>query len=227
MAKVEIICLANSKKLGGRCIAGIRTDGKGWIRPIGRNDHQGVLFPDDYTLIDGSEPKKLSVIEIGISTSKPKPYQPENWLIEPTPWRLVSHTLNHSHLRLIKNAFFQGDSLFGTTFDRIPYIQLEQYPAKSSLEIIQPVGVKWCITNSYSGNRQIRVIFYLHNIKYDLVVTDPDWLEKLAEFDLGYYTSEEIELPQEVKFLFTISLGVPYNGDCYKLVAAVMPYFPQ
>ncbi len=227
MAKVEIICLANSKKLGGRCIAGIRTDGKGWIRLIGRNDDQGALFPDDYTLIDGSEPKKLSVIEIGISTSKPKPYQPENWLIESTPWRLVSHTLNQSHLRLIKNAFFQGDSLFGTKFDRIPYTQFEQYPVKSSLEIIQPMGVKWVIKNNYSGNRQIRVIFYLHNIEYDLVVTDPDWLEKLAEFDLGYYTSEEIGLPQEVKFLFTISLGVPYNGDCYKLVAAVMPYFPQ
>ncbi|MTF39635.1 dual OB domain-containing protein [Cyanobacterium aponinum] len=227
MTRVEIICLANSKKHGGRCIAGIRTDEKGWIRPIGRNDDHGALFPEDYILIDGSEPRKLSVIEIGISTPKPKPYQPENWLIETIPWRLVSNSLNQSHLRLIKNAFFQGDNLFGTTSDRIPYIQLEQYPAKSSLEIIQPVGVKWVIKNNYSGNRQIRAIFYLHNVEYDLVVTDLDWLKKLAQFDLGYYTSEDIGLPQQVKFLFTISLGVPYNGDCYKLVAAVIPYFPQ
>lgn len=226
MAKVEIICLANSKKLGGRCIAGIRTDGKGWIRPVGRNDAQCALFPEDYTLTDGSEPKKLSVIEIGISTYKPKLYQPENWEIELTPWRLVSHTLNKSHLQLIKNAFFQGDNLFGTKCDRISSTKLEQYPAKSSLEIIQPQGIKWVIKNSYSGNRQIRVIFYLHSVEYDLVVTDPHWLQKLVEFDLGNYTSEEIGLPQAVKFLFTISLGVPYNGDCYKLVAAVMPYFP-
>ena len=31
----EFICLANSRKLGGHCVAGIKTDGSGWVRPTG------------------------------------------------------------------------------------------------------------------------------------------------------------------------------------------------
>ncbi|MBE9221771.1 hypothetical protein IQ215_03595 [Cyanobacterium stanieri LEGE 03274] len=224
MPKVEIICLANSKKLGGRCIAGIRTDGKGWIRPVGSNNNDGTLFANDYTLSNGSEPQILSVIQIAISTPKPQLYQPENWLTERIPWQLVGKTLNKSHLQLIENAFFQGDSIFGTRGDRISYHQLQQNPAKSSLEIIQPLNITWCINNNYSGNRQIRAIFSLHNVQYNLVVTDPNWLEHLTKFELGCYSSKDIGLSQEVQFLFTISLGVPYKGHCYKLIAAVIPY---
>src|SRR6266850_2762793 len=32
MPLVDLICLANSNKMGGRCIAGLRTDGGGWVR---------------------------------------------------------------------------------------------------------------------------------------------------------------------------------------------------
>jgi hypothetical protein len=49
MPTVEIICLANSRKHSGRCVAGLRTDGQGWIRPVGPSDN-GTLFPWHYTL---------------------------------------------------------------------------------------------------------------------------------------------------------------------------------
>jgi hypothetical protein len=33
------MCLANSYKLNHRCIARLRTDGSGWIRPVAGNEH--------------------------------------------------------------------------------------------------------------------------------------------------------------------------------------------
>ncbi len=33
MPQFGIICLANSRKNGGHCVAGLRMDGGGWLRP--------------------------------------------------------------------------------------------------------------------------------------------------------------------------------------------------
>jgi hypothetical protein len=45
MAQVDLICLANSRKLGGRCVAGLRLDGSGWVRrvdsPQSHRGHRG------------------------------------------------------------------------------------------------------------------------------------------------------------------------------------------
>jgi hypothetical protein len=59
MAQVDLICLANSRKLGGRCIAGLRLDGSGWVRPVGEAP-DGTLYPADFMLRDGTESKLLS-----------------------------------------------------------------------------------------------------------------------------------------------------------------------
>jgi len=34
MPSVDLICLANSHKWNFRCVAGLRVDGGGWVRPV-------------------------------------------------------------------------------------------------------------------------------------------------------------------------------------------------
>src|SRR5687768_13524839 len=89
MAQKEIICLANSRKHGGRCVAGLHTNGGGWLRAVGRVP-DGTLFPPDYTLTDGSEPRLLDVIRIGLEKPQPSLHQPENWTIDGSRWQLVA-----------------------------------------------------------------------------------------------------------------------------------------
>jgi hypothetical protein len=81
--QVDIICLANSRKHGGHCVAGLRLDGGGWLRPVGVAA-DGVLWPDDYTLTNGSEARTLDVIRVGLRTPRPAIHQPENWVINGT-----------------------------------------------------------------------------------------------------------------------------------------------
>jgi hypothetical protein len=51
---------------------------------------------------------------------------------------------------------------------------------------------------------------------HSLVVTDPRWECQVAEMQMG--ASQTIQ-----NVMMTISLGEPFNGFCYKLVAAIIP----
>src|SRR6266850_2762792 len=76
MPLVDLICLANSNKMGGRCIAGLRTDGGGWVRPIASETEHGQLYFRHFKLDDGSEPKVLDVIRVDLARAAPAPGQP-------------------------------------------------------------------------------------------------------------------------------------------------------
>ena len=62
----RIVCLANSRKLNGRCIAGreVSRGGAGpWIRPVSEREHQEVSeYERQYQ--DGSDPRVLDVISV-------------------------------------------------------------------------------------------------------------------------------------------------------------------
>src|SRR6266851_9864030 len=88
MPLFDIICLANSTKLSGRCIAGMRTDGEGWMRPIAPGPN-GELHDGQYTFADVTEPALLDIVRIEVTERRPSAYQPENWLLGGRIWELV------------------------------------------------------------------------------------------------------------------------------------------
>jgi len=106
--------------------------------------------------------------------------------------------------------------LFGNASDRIECARFEESPAESSLALVTPKSVRLEITTSYSGKRQVRALFSLGITHYGLVVTDPKWKRRLAGLPIG--ASQTIH-----NAMITISLGEPFHGFCYKLVAAVIP----
>lgn len=79
-----ILCLANSWKPGGRCVAGkvITPLGFGeWMRPIGTANGGAVSY-DDRHYDGGADPALLDVIEIQMSGKSTHAYQPENHQID-------------------------------------------------------------------------------------------------------------------------------------------------
>lgn len=57
--EIESVCQANSRLRDGRSIAGLRTDGGGWVRLVGRN---GPLERKVCTMEDGREVGLLDVV---------------------------------------------------------------------------------------------------------------------------------------------------------------------
>ncbi len=74
-----VLCLANSRKMSGRCVAGKAITPKGpgdWIRPVSsRPDKE--LSASDRHYAGGAEPALLDVINIQFLGHDPHPYQPE------------------------------------------------------------------------------------------------------------------------------------------------------
>lgn len=77
----QIVCLANSRKISGRCIAGKRTNDQAWIRPISsRPKHEISEYDRRYA--DGETAQLLDIIEIPCIEKMPTGHQSENVLID-------------------------------------------------------------------------------------------------------------------------------------------------
>ncbi|MBP9018147.1 MAG: hypothetical protein KBG17_10455 [Paludibacteraceae bacterium] len=221
MPNYQIICLANSYKHGGRCIAGIRTDGKGWIRPISNSLH-GELNDQDYRLSNGTDLEVLDLVNISLTKPRPSKHQPENWLFEKKPWELIARPAPSDVFKIVRDMVSADSFLLQDTSDRISYKALDSKPAPSSLAIIQPKNLKFRVTDSFSGSKQLRARFDLGNGTFDLVVTDPIWKERLRNKNNGTYSLSDVGIDIKLPIYLTISLGEPLDGYCYKLVAAIL-----
>lgn len=74
MPTEEILVLASSRKLGGRCVAGITRSGE-WVRPVSGRP-QGLFKAE--CAIEGRWPEVLDVVRFGFSEHLEDPAQPEN-----------------------------------------------------------------------------------------------------------------------------------------------------
>lgn len=237
MPTFEIICLASSDKNRGRCIAGLKTDGSGWLRPISAQS-DGTLYLDNYILDIDREPQLFDILEVECSEHRPECHQPENWVIKPKRWRFVGSPNRQMLTKILKPELDRSAALcelFSNSSDRIDYEWLQQNPAQYSLIYVKPQSINW-VVQEYSGNKRYRSIFTSNNVQYDLRITDPQWKSQIdqAQLPVGNYSSDEvIDRLNLADFTsdgirFTISLGEPFTPTgyerrfCFKMIAAVI-----
>lgn len=207
VTKVDILCLANAWKKSGRCIAGIRMDEGSWVRPVSDTEH-GELTDGQCTMDVGRQIAPLDVVRVYLEAPAPRPHQPEDWLISGRQWRLQHHLSLREAKKILKKAHeLHEDGIFGTATDRVPLSRMNSQPGRrlgSSLTVVRATtpeftwGKKW---------QQKRAVFGHAGVTYDLAMTFED------RPPVGQSTS---------KWYFTISLGEPFGGSCYKLVAGAI-----
>jgi len=78
---IEIVCLANSRKISGRCIAGKIISEKRWIRPISSRDSEEIS-EEERRYENGQMPKLLDIISIPVKEHRPQLFQNENYLLD-------------------------------------------------------------------------------------------------------------------------------------------------
>lgn len=218
----RIVCLANSRKRYGRCIAGyeiVNERPAGWIRPVSDRPHEEVSeYERQYE--DGSDPRVLDIIDVPLRESRPKGYQQENWLLDPDEYWVKVGQLARADLEQLADStgtlWLNGYHTYHGLNDRIPLGQAAG--VQGSLKLIRVDAVRLRVFNPGAefGNpkRRVQARFRFAGTDYALRVTDP-MIERvyLARED-GYYDLGDSYL--------TISLGEPYDDYCYKLVAAVI-----
>ena len=218
MSKKRLLCLANSRKNNGRCVAGREVVGGGtgaWIRPISSRPGQEVSEPERL-YHDGGEPQLGDIIEMDLVRPSPDSYQTENWLLNPLRrWRRISSVSAerlHEIVDRPEQLWTNGYSSRHGENDRVPSRFADALP--NSLHLISASNVTITAAQSQYGGIRVRARFRYEQQEYNFSVTHP--LDERRPLQLPYETT----LPT---CLLTISLGEPFHGFAYKLVAAVIP----
>ena len=220
--KKTIICLANSKKTSGRCIAGKELiDGAygPWIRPIsGRQTEE--ISEEERMFENGDYPQILDIITIKFIQHKSSAIQPENHLIDDSVHWKKQGEIKYSDLTHIKDTpaklWTNGNSSSKGENDR--FAITDNHPSLSSslyLIYLEKLEVK-VFTDSFrnSDKRKVRALFQYNKDEYNLSVTDPRaeyWFLKKSD---GIYNIHNVYL--------CVSLGPEFKGHCYKFVASII-----
>ncbi|MCQ3815074.1 MAG: hypothetical protein KTU85_11765 [Acidimicrobiia bacterium] len=209
MPEIEMLCIANSEKLGGRCVAGMRLDDKSLIRPVS-DTKDGELNASACQLNVGRAVQPLDVVRVGLRRPEPRRHQPENWIATDKQWVLVDQLTPQTALLTLQKMSVEGPNLFGTCTDHVTWAQIQESGVQASLAIVKAVAPKF-----FPRKGKRRAAFDLRGTCYDLSI------------------KFHIELPADGKrihrsqasWYFTISLGEPLpekDNACFKLIAGAI-----
>jgi len=208
---VQIVCLANSRKLNHRCIAGIDIEAGGWVRPIRRGPDRALSL--HVRRVNGREPQLLDVLKMSLASDRPDdPCQPENRYVETGAWLRVGSLRPEQVIAYCES----GGMLFHNYLDYVPWDTLVALPRakRKSLQLVQCQKAVFYTTTNVRGKLQARATFPYGGISYDLAVTDAEAERRIKE---GERLSTQC--------LLAVSLAGKISDErpqCYKLVAGVI-----
>lgn len=215
--------LASSKKLGGRCIAGITRSGD-WVRPVSGLP-QGLFKPE--CEVDGRWPEVLDVVRFGYTEDLADPAQPENVLIDDSPWELRKQLARDEAYGWLSRFLDTGPALLGNRGKAMTAEDAAK-GVEASLALIEPTsGVSLVMRppeKEFSQYRP-RVVFEFGSKEYDLVVTDLPVRQAVRAAGVGEYSLADLGFEKGGPTLLTISLGEEHDGWHTKLAAALI-YLP-
>lgn len=207
----RIVCMANSWRPGGRCVAGIDIQTGDWVRPVPAGQ---PAIPEGMTVIQGRLLEPLDLIEMDLDPPDLQTrFQKENRIMRSSRWSRVGRLSAKDVLEYCCDKhpiLHQAGKVARPEF-------LERKPPSEwrSLELRHVQR----ITFDRDEHKQDRwnATFTAGSRTYTLSLTDPVANDRLAR---GYRLRGEC--------LLTISLTEPIAAHerpelCYKLVAAVIP----
>ncbi|WP_079062063.1 dual OB domain-containing protein [Streptomyces griseoruber] len=215
-----LVCLANSRKLSGRCVAGMVNDGSGeWVRPVSTRPNREVSA-HERQYKDKSEPNVLDIITVPLLRPQPHDFQSENWLLDPNYYWVKTGRVGWNGLRRMEQhpdaLWINGSSTYHGSNDRVPTEEAAALPDSLKLIHVTDLTLQVHTPGEMFGDQRmvLRAWFSYAGNRYILRVTDP-------EYELQYLAKPEGIYEIGDSFL-TVSLGEPYEGYVYKLVAAII-----
>lgn len=213
---IRFVCLANSIKEGGRCLAGIELNnnnepiiginGPKWIRPICKTQH-GKIYTHWVTHI-----KLLDIVEIESTGIPVKPsYQSENIFFKDEQLHVVGRFDRNGLDKLIDNRYY----IFGNWGKALSTDEIVFLDHSLVLLHINEFHVTEKINPEDPGKKKIRLQFLYNETKYDFPVTDPVFSH--------LYTNNPAILNVIGSLYLCVSIGINFNGWYYKLIAGIIP----
>ncbi len=209
------VCLANSKKFGERCIAGVEVerDEEGmyripknengnpiWVRPVTHAVHGQVSS----RLV--GHIKLLDVVEIEVIKACPRGYQSENIFFDKNHIQVVEQF--DCNPRVFK--IFASKDLTDLFGNRGKAVHIDDISSVTHSLVFVPAPD----LRVQERENQLRGVFSFKGRTYDLPITDIKFIE-------AYRQDPQVLEGCTNKYL-TISLGVQYKDFHFKLIAGIL-----
>jgi len=217
----KFICLANSRKASGRCIAGkelINGVPSSWVRPISERDgHEISEYDRSYE--DGNTAQVFDIIKLILKGKADHPLQIENYIIDDQYyWSKKGRYTDSLDLLLdTPDSLWQiGYSSYNGVNDRVPVGAI--HAAGQSLYFIRPENLEIVVRIEGAafgnGKKKVRAAFSYRDVDYLITVTDP-------EVERTYLSLGEGRHRPTRQCYMTVSLGEAFEGYYYKLAAGI------
>ena len=222
MPKVKMLCMANSRKLKGRCIAGLLPNGS-WIRPV--STPSGEAIDKSQTILDNERAiQPLDVVKIPIERAISRYHQQENQLIADGPWRFLSehNVTDECTASFLLKCIYDKDALFGDPYKDVSWEDIKDNGIDHSLALMRTADPIFKRVDNRYGQPRFLSNFYYKDYGYRLPITIVGFERQIPPIEIGrIYKSKS-------NWWFTISLGEPFTPYfkrekyCYKLIAGAV-----
>ncbi len=215
---MKLMVLANSHKLGGRCLAGIDVTTAAWVRPISTQTH-GELNAKQCLINDDGRSRAvrcLDVIEISVGEPVFTPGQPENRALLTGDLSLIVSLDRQDAVKALDTLALNDNStdLLFNRVGEVNYSEALSGQVLKSLTLVKVSNPTFFLRLRHEKAPQLRARFLYADIQYDLPVTDDRNWTKFAREDTNRFSTGI--------WYFTISLGEPYKDKMWKLIAGGM-----
>lgn len=210
----RFICLANSFKEGGKCLAGIELDTNNipvllagrpkWIRPVCETEHGEI--PNEIT----ESFQNLDIIEINIIELIPERHQSENVIFDEGSLRVVGNFGRDGLAMLCDNP----NVIFGNRGKAVSLENIRSFNHSLILLNLTHFEVTKKIYEDRPDKPQLRLQFTYHGNSYDFPITDPNFLKR--------YLENKSLLANVNQVYVTLSLGIEWKDWYYKLAACII-----
>lgn len=162
----------------------------------------------------------LDVTSVPLREPRPRSCQIENWLIEPNHWWKPEGRLAWNYLNQFADQkgslWLNGSASSYCQNNRIPIDQCDTINNSLKLINISNMSIRVLAPGEYFGDhrRRIQGYFRFGHLDYGLRITDPEFESEYLARPNGNYSIGECYL--------TVSIGEPFNGFRYKLIAAII-----
>ena len=219
----KLICLANSWKTGGRCIACKEINGTkigGWIRPVSSRP-SGELNPSEHIYNNKTTVEVGDIFQMEFDGKSSHPYQVENHVITAGYYCGYGGKASAAMIRqcLDPNTALPWPMGYSTRYgnnDQVPEGMAKN--AGETLRLIEVSDFTVIIEHEwpeFGNKRKVRGSFTRLGHQYKFGITDPVFRARYSTSPDGNY--------HVGRCILCISLGEVDRGYAYKLIATVLP----
>lgn len=220
---LELVIISVSRRGDGVSLIGygaVVPGQYGFVRLVAPTPN-GILYPDQHRIGEIAEPRPYDLLRVEAPWADSRPTQPENRVVDDSEWTLLERPASRPHLLRLERTAVSRGPLFGTTARAVLVTRVSQ---TESILYIEPQDVEAiCGWDGSKERYRTRLRFTNGGDLYDLPLTDRHYSQVLLRRGEGVYSLNELGCRAPSGLRLVVTLGEPFHGWCYKMVAGVLP----